>query len=188
MAALEKTLLTALQLRPSTRHVAVVGGSGVYDRTLESIARQSFRNYESKLDFIYLTDLVMPALLERLKHLPSNTIVYHTAMTQDAAGSHFIDATQAVPMIASAANAPVFVIDDVDVRGGAVGGDVLSFAAEGETAADMAVRVLSGEKPGDIPIVRSANVFTFDWRALQRWGIKESDLPVGSVVLHRRPT
>lgn len=188
VATPEKTLLTALQLRPSTRHVAVVGGSGVYDRTLESIARQSFRNYEPKLDFIYLTDLDMPALLERLKHLPNETIVYHTAMTQDAAGSHFIDATQAVPMIASAANAPVFVVDDVDIRGGAVGGNVLSFAAEGETAADMALRVLSGEKPGDIPIVRSANVFTFDWRALQRWGIKESDLPVGSVVLHRRPT
>jgi hypothetical protein len=57
----------------------------------------------------------MPALLERLKHLPADTIVYHTSMTEDAAGSHFIDATQAVPMIAGAANAPVFVLDDVDI-------------------------------------------------------------------------
>lgn len=184
----EKTLAAAIHLLPSTRNVVVVGGAGIYDRRLESIVRQSFRNYESKLAFTYLTDLDMPTLLERLKHLPHDTIVYHTAMTQDAAGSHFIDATQAVPMIASAANAPVFVIDDVDIRGGAVGGDVLSFAAEGKTAADMAVRVLSGAKSGDIPIARSSNVFTFDWRALQRWGIKESDLPVGSVVLHRRMT
>jgi signal transduction histidine kinase len=184
----EKTLAAALHLLPSTQHVVVVGGVGIYDRRLESIARQSFRNYESKLAFTYLTDLDMPALLERLKHLPSNTIVYHTAVTQDAAGVHFIDATQAIPMIASAANAPVFVVDDVDIRGGAVGGDVLSFISEGQTAADMAVRVLSGEKPEGIPIVKSANVFTFDWRALQRWGIKESDLPVRSVVLHRRIT
>jgi PAS domain S-box-containing protein len=184
----EKTLMAALRLRPSTRHVVVVGGVGTYDRRLESIARESFHSYESKLDFTYLIGLSMPVLLGRLQHLPPDTIVYHTAMTEDAAGTHYIDATQAVPMIARAANAPVFVVDDVDIRGGVVGGDVLSYAAEGQTAADMAVRVLSGEKPEDIPIVKSANVFTFDWRALERWGIKESDLPPGSVILHRRLT
>ena len=47
---------------------------------------------------------------------------------------------------------------------------------------------MNGEKPQDIPIVKSANVFTFDWRALQRWGLKESDLPSGSMVLHRQAT
>ena len=52
----------------------------------------------------------------------------------------------------------------------------------------MAVRVLNGEKPQDIPIVKSANVYMFDWRALQRWGFKESDLPPDSVVLNRQPT
>ena len=36
--------------------------------------------------------------------------------------------------------------------------------------------------------LRVANVYTFDWRALQRWGLKESDLPPGSVVLNRQPT
>jgi PAS domain S-box-containing protein len=65
---------------------------------------------------------------------------------------------------------------------------VLSFAVEGQIAADMVVRVLSGEKPHDIPIVKSANVFAFDWSALRRWGIKESDLPPDSFVLHRRLT
>jgi signal transduction histidine kinase len=184
----EETLNAALRLRPSTKHVVVVGGVGIYDRMLESIARQSLKNFESKLDFTYLTDLAMPALLERLKHLPPHTIVYHTAITEDAAGSYFIDATQSVPMIASAANAPVFVVDDVDVRGGTVGGDVESYGAEGRTAADMAVRVLNGEKPENIPIAKSASVYTFDWRALQRWGLKESDLPPGSIVLHREPT
>jgi signal transduction histidine kinase len=31
-------------------------------------------------------------------------------------------------------------------------------------------------------------VFMFDWRALRRWGFKESNLPPGSVVLNRQPT
>jgi hypothetical protein len=28
----------------------------------------------------------------------------------------------------------------------------------------------------------------FDWRAMRRWGLKERNLPSGSVILYRRPT
>ena len=52
----------------------------------------------------------------------------------------------------------------------------------------MALRILNGEKPQDIPIVRGTNTYLFDWRALRRWGLKESDLPPDSVVLEREPT
>ncbi len=184
----DKTLEAALRLLPSTRHVVVVGGVSAYDRKLESITKASLQKYESKLDFTYLTNLDMPTLLDRLRHLPSNTIVYHTSIMQDAAGSRFIDASQSVPLVASAANAPVFVVDDVDIGKGTVGGNVLSFAAQGQVAAKMAVRALTGEKPQDIPVEKSANVYVFDWRAMRRWGLKESNLPPGSVILYRQPT
>ena len=184
----EETLKAALVLQPGTQHVFVTGGVGVYDRYLEAIARESFRKYESRFGFTYLTDLAMPALIERLKHVPDHTIVYHTSIMQDADGERFIDASQSVPLIASAARAPVFVVDDVDLGNGTVGGYLVSFAAIGKTVGQMAVRVLNGEKPQDIPIVRSPNVYMYDWPALRRWGFKESDLPPGSLVLHRQPT
>jgi PAS domain S-box-containing protein len=183
-----KTLTAALKLQPDTKHVVVVGGAGAFDRYVEDIVQKSLRNYESKLEFTYLTDLEMSALLERLKHLPNNTIVFHTSIMQDAAGARFIDATQSVPMVARAANAPVFVVDDVDLGNGTVGGNLLSWAATGRLAARMAVRVLNGEKPQDIPVVKISNAYMFDWRALRRWGFKESDLPPGSLVLYRQPT
>ena len=184
----EETLKAALALQPGTKHVFVTGGVGVYDRHLEAIARESFRKYESRLEFTYLTDLGMPALVERLKHLPEHTIVYHTSIMQDADGTRFIDASQSVPMIASAARAPVFIVDDVDLGKGTVGGSLVSFAAIGQLVAQMTVRILNGEKPQDIPVVKSGNVYTFDWRVLQRWGLKESRLPPGSVVLNRQRT
>ena len=28
----------------------------------------------------------------------------------------------------------------------------------------------------------------FDWRAIKRWGLKESELPPGSIVINRQPT
>lgn len=181
----EKTLIAALHLQPETKQVVVVGGVGAFDRSLEAVAKESFRKYESQFEFTYLTNLDMPTLLERLRRLPSKTIVYHTSIMQDAAGTHFIDATQAVPMVANAANAPVFVVDDVDVGKGAVGGDLVSWAADGKVAAEMALRILYGAKPQEIPIVRNNNVYLFDWRALRRWGFKENDLPPGSTLLFK---
>ena len=184
----EGTLNVALHLLPSTKHVVVVGGVGKFDEGWEATAKQSFHNYESKLEFTYLFDLTMPALLERLKHLPNDTIVYHTSISQDSAGDRFIDAAQSIPMVASAANAPVFVMDDVDLRAGTVGGDLVNWADDARIAAEMAVRVLNGEKPQDIPVVTGIHVYMFDWRALKRWGMNEKDLPPGSIVLNRKPT
>lgn len=183
-----KTMESALRLQPNTRHVVVVGGVGSLDREGEAIVRKNLRGYESRFDFTYLTDLSMPDLLEQLKLLPNDTIVLHTAVTQDTAGNRFIDATQAVPLVAGAARAPVFVLDDVDLNNGAVGGDLLSWAATARDAAKSALRILNGEKPPDIPIVRSDNVYMFDWRALRRWGLKETNLPPGSTVLNRQPS
>ena len=184
----EETLEVALHLLPDTKHVVVVGGTGKFDQKLEAVAKQGFQKYESKLEFTYLVDLTMPALLDQLMQLPSNTIVYHTALTQDAAGSRFIDSAQSLPLVTSASNAPVFVMDDVDLRSGTVGGDLVNWADDGRLAAEMAVRILSGEKPEDIPIVTSKDAYMFDWRVLRRWGLKESDLPPGSILLNRQPT
>lgn len=91
-------------------------------------------------------------------------------------------------MVAEAANAPVFGPSDVDLSHGVVGGYLHSFAVEGKIVGTIAVRILNGEKPQDIPIVRGANAYMFDWRALRRWGFKESALPLGSTILYRPPT
>jgi len=181
----EKTLIAALNLQPDTKHVVVVGGVGPFDRSLEAVTKESLRKYESQFEFTYLTNLAMPALLEQLRRLPSKTIVYHTSIMEDASGAYFIDAAQSVPMVVGAANAPVFVVDDVDVGKGTVGGNVVSWAADGQVAAGMAVRILEGVTPQEIPVVRNNNIYLFDWRALRRWGFRESDLPPGSIVIFR---
>jgi len=184
----DETLNLALRMLPRTKRVVVTGGMGKFDYRWEAIAKESFQNYQMRLDFTYLTDLSMPILLERLRNLPSDTIVYHTAITQDAAGERFIDSTQALPLVVSAANAPVFVVDDVDLREGAVGGYLVNWADDASAAAEMAVRILNGERTQDIPVATSKNKYMFDWRTFKRWGIKQGSLPRDSVMLNRQPT
>jgi PAS domain S-box-containing protein len=186
-----KTLEVALKLLPRTRHIVVVGGVSPYDRANEEIIKDGLRRYETKFDVTYLTDLDMPTLLERLMRLPENSIILQAGISEDAGGTRYIEATQSNPMVAKAANAPDFPagdMADVDVGQGAIGGYLTSFSKEGEIAAEDAERILNGDKAKDIPIVRGANAYIFDLRALKRWGLKEADVPPGSTILNRQPT
>ena len=59
----------------------------------------------------------------------------------------------------------------------------------GQATARLALRLLHGEKVSDIPImVGDFRKPIFDWRELQRFGISENRLPVGSEIRFRQPT
>ena len=56
-------------------------------------------------------------------------------------------------------------------------------------AAAAAIRILNGEKAGDVKIPPTRFTLPrFDWRQMQRFGISESNLPPGSTVYFRQPT
>src|SRR5262249_45241552 len=96
--------------------------------------------------------------------------------------------TEGTAMVATAANAPVFVLYESFLNHGEVGGRVFSHRQQGTLTGELALRVLNGEKPQHIPRIDAGTVAMFDWRALKRWGMKEKDLPSGSIVLNRVPT
>ena len=182
-----RTVDAALQLLPDTKHVVVVGGTGLYDRELEAAVRKSLTNYDHRFDITYLTDLLMPELLDRLKQLPSDTVVLYTTLERDAAGTYF-PRTTSLEMLTSVSNAPIFVLFDTLMGHGTIGGYLSSFAGQGREAGKIASRILSGEKPQDIPVVVGTNGYIFDWRQLQRWDILKSKIPPESKILFREPT
>jgi PAS domain S-box-containing protein len=182
-----ETLAAALRLQPGTKHVVVVSGTSPFDRQQNAAVKDQLKSYESSLDISYLTNLAMPDLVERLKHLPSHTIVILGALGRDAAGTRFTLA-ESGPMVVAAANAPVFTLNDRALNHGEVGGDVSNSFEQGRIVGGMALRLLNGEKPRDIPAVKKETTYMFDWQALKRWGMKESDLPSGSIVLNRQPS
>src|SRR5437879_10282626 len=111
--------------------------------------------------------------------------MFHVSIPRNAVVTQFNDATEAAPMVARASNAPVFTLFSVDLGFVDVRGDVSSFDSEGQVAGGMALKIIGGEKPKDIPVVRGTNVYMFDWRALERWRLNEQNLPPGSIVLNR---
>jgi len=130
----------------------------------------------------------MSELLKRLQQLPKQTVVLYISFFQDAAGHKFLNATGALPMVAKAANAPVFGISDTYLGNGIVGGDLMRFQEQGKVTARIVSELLEGKKAQDIPIETVPTGYAFDWKALQRWHIPESRLPPESLVMFREPS
>jgi hypothetical protein len=91
-----KTLETALRLQPGTEHVVVVGGGiSNFDKQQIASVKAELNAFTDHLDITYMTELAMPDLLERLRHLQPHTLVLLTSIAQDAAGRRFKETKQA---------------------------------------------------------------------------------------------
>ena len=182
-----ETLEIALRLQPGTKHVVLVGGISDFDKLGVASVRERLKAFTGQVDITFMTDLAMPDLLKRLRQLSNHTVVIIVSVGQDGAGTRF-KSSEVGAMVAAAANAPVFGLFDVYINHGEVGGYLSSLSGQGRAAGDMALKVLNGEKPQNIPRIKVAPTYMFDWRALKRWGLKERNLPPGSVILNRQPT
>jgi PAS domain-containing protein len=128
----------------------------------------------------------MRDLLSQVSELPPHTIVLYSTLFKDGEGKPFVPHDVA-EHLAAASNAPVYGFNDQYLGRGIVGGRMYTLNAEGEAVASLVLKVFAGIPPSNIPVVEpEASVVQFDWRQLQRWGIRENQLPQGSAVLFRQ--
>ncbi len=171
---------------PATKHIALVAGTTPNDAYGEQIFRQGLKPYAGTLALIDLTKLSMEETLSRVRAIPPDTLVLYSGIIRDGAGKYFVP-HEALSLIAPAANAPVFSLYETYLGYGIVGGRLVSLEQHGREAAALALRILSGESPGGIPFGgEQAYVSIYDWRELKRWGIPESAVPAGGVILYRQ--
>src|SRR6185295_16336981 len=60
--------------------------------------------------------------------------------------------------------------------------------AVGTRVGEIALQILKGTPPEDIPIDTVPTTPIFDWRQVKRWGIDPTKLPPGSRILFRTPS
>ena len=178
-----------LQLLPETKQVFMVMGSGQIGRFWHQELNEQFKRFRDRLTFVWSDDLSLPEILRRCASLPAHSAIFYFTFGTDAAGAAYADERVLADLHATA-NAPLFAAHSVYMGSGIVGGRLMSIddlssphGRRGRSTPERrAARAASGyrRKRRGQPI--------FDWRELQRWGIPESRLPPGSVVLYRNPS
>ena len=179
-------MAAALRMKPATKRFALVAGTTPNDAYSEQIFRKGLKSYTGMFELIDLTRLSMEETLSRVSSLPPDTLVLYSSIFRDGAGKSFVP-REALSLIARAANAPVLGLYETFLGYGIVGGRLVSFEQHGREAAALALRILSGESPSAIPFGgEQAYISLYDWRELKRWGIPETAVPAGGVILYRQ--
>jgi signal transduction histidine kinase len=184
---LSGTLTLAAKLQPDMRHVFVISGAndaGGYQRA----ARAQFRAFEPRFAFTYLSGLTRNELGARLASLPEHSIVYYLVVDRDGINENF-HPLEYLDRIAAIASAPVYSWVDSAMDHGIVGGSLKNQLAQTRAIAELALRVLRGERADSIPLsAPDLNVTQVDWRQLRRWGIREARVPPGTLIRFREPS
>ena len=184
-AAIFKTIL---QVLPDTKTVAIVNGVSPNEVFWHEEIQRQLAPFANRVVLKWYDELPFGDILKDAAKLPSHSAIFWHLMNVDAAGvSH--EENESLNALASVASAPIFSYDDSFFEGALVGGPMFSVMESSAVTANIANRILSGEKAGNIktqPIEFAAP--RFDWRQMQRWGISESNLPAGSTVYFREPT
>ena len=177
-----------LRVLPRTKTIAIVNGASPNETFWLGELRRETAHLTGRVKLKFYNEMSFEDILKDAANLPPHSAIFWHLMNVDAAGvAH--EANAALSRLSATANAPVFSYLDNFFGDTTVGGPMHSVEEGSAVAAAVAVRILNGEKAGDIktPPTRYASP-KYDWRQMQRFGISESDLPPGSTVLFKPPS
>jgi signal transduction histidine kinase len=184
LAALENIL----RVLPDTKNVAVVVGNSPIEKFWREEIEREAQPLANRVAFTWYNHLPFDEILKHAATLPPQSAIFWELMIVDAAGVVHEEG-KALARLYAAANAPIFSYTDAFFGREIVGGPHVPVLEAGRKVAEVAVRILAGEKPGDIKVPPvGMGPPKFDWREMRRWGISESRLPPGSEVHFRDPT
>jgi signal transduction histidine kinase len=181
-----RTLELAAHLQPAAHRVFLVAGTADIDQSLVRQTKNVFA--DQSLETTYLIDQSVPQLLAAVRRLAPDSIVLYTSVFRDPTGRTLVP-REVLRQLAQASGAPIYGVAETYIGYGVVGGAISSFEIQGRQAAQLALRILAGEKPETIPVQLSPPAeLMVDWRELRRRGIREELLPSGTAVLFRQPS
>jgi len=176
-----------LSIAPDTKTIAIINGDSPNERFWQGEMRRELKPLEDRVEFRWYDKLSYEDLLKQTAILPPHSAIFWYQMIVDGAGvAH--EGDRALTRLYQTANAPIFSHDDAFYGREIVGGPMHSALAGAKRAAGVAIRILGGEKPGDIK-TPPTNFLPprYDWRELQRWKITETLLPAGATIDFREP-
>ena len=184
---IKTTIEDILKAQPETKRVAVVIGTSEQDAYFESVTRKAFSDYANKVKADYIIGLSIEETKHKIAKLPPNTVVLYVSMYIDGVGKGF-NPRDVLPVLKETTNAPIYGISETYLGYGIVGGSLWSFSDLSQDAAEIALQVLNGKKPSEIPVKVIKNKNSFDWAEMKQWGINESNLPAGSIIVNKKPS
>ncbi|MBU4262907.1 MAG: PAS domain S-box protein, partial [Proteobacteria bacterium] len=179
------TINIALMIHPQTKKVFVINDYLPTGLAWMRTIKQQLAGYAGRLDIRYADNLSMQELQEQLRTLSADTIVLFGVYFRDRL-DHYYQEQESIRFISAASPVPVYGLLNFYLGNGMVGGNLISGYFQGEAAAMLANRILAGEAPDSIAVVKyGTNRNMFDFKQLEHWGIRQNKLPPDSIIINK---
>ncbi|MEA3488383.1 MAG: ABC transporter substrate binding protein [Euryarchaeota archaeon] len=185
LQSIKETIDLGLNLHPGTKQIVFVVDNTPTGEYLWGQIQELFKYYEDVRMTRIDECLSLEQIEDEVSKLSDDTIVLFVTYNRDKSGRYY-SFEEAVARVSKASARPMYGYSVQVLPYGIVGGKLFGGFYHGQIAAEMAKRILMGEKVRDIPVLTEPQTqYMFDYEQLQRWGVKVSDLPEDSIVVNK---
>lgn len=179
-----RTTLTAIRfLFPQVREIRMIADESTTGRQTKADLAGALASLSLSLILKSFSSGSFDEVLAEAASLTDATAIVLLPYSPDQAARPVSDL---VGQLSAVSPAPIFSLWDFYFGYGIIGGALTSGFAQGREAGRMALSVLSGVSPRDIPVAELRHPdLVFDWRVLKRFGLQDRRLPPGSTVKFR---
>jgi signal transduction histidine kinase/ABC-type uncharacterized transport system substrate-binding protein len=137
---------------------------------------------------ISLTELTWTQFEEALRKADKHQAVLLLSAYRDKTGDS-LNFDESLDLITENLGAPLYHLWYHGMGAGILGGKLISHFEQGKTAAGIALQIIAGIPPEEIPVLNeSPNRYVFDYIELKKFNIAKSALPPESIIINEPQT
>ncbi|TAH64443.1 MAG: EAL domain-containing protein [Anaerolineaceae bacterium] len=180
-----ETLRMAVKVNPLIDEIYLLYDNSESGLSTGQLMNETIHSFNPNIKIVNWNNLSFNEVLNEVKNLNQNSIVYMTTYSSDINNTVY-DIDFVTKEVCSLSSVPVYGLYDFALGHGIIGGQMLSGRLQGEYAARIANRILSGEDPSDIPVLYTNTTSTaFDYNQLIRFNIPLDMLPKDSEIINQ---
>ena len=177
-----------LQHFPETKEIFMVHDNTISGLAIRDEAVEQVKKIKADVKYTYSKDFSINELLDYFGKLNNNTLVLILAFNRDKNGE-FFNFDRFTEIASSVLKVPFYGTREEMLGHGIIGGKIIGGKGHAEYAAEIAIKILKGEKAESIPVYKgSTSRFIFDYNKLKKFDISEKMLPTGSVIINKPVT
>ncbi|MCS7215261.1 MAG: PAS domain S-box protein, partial [Thermodesulfovibrio sp.] len=178
------TLDIALKLHPNTQRVYIINDITTTGLAMKKKLLETFPEFSDRVSFIMLENPDMKELQKEVGKIPPKSIILLLLVNRDKTGNFFAY-EESLDLLYPYTNSPIYSVWDFYIGRGIIGGKLTSAFLQGKKAGEIALQVLQGKSPSDIPVVKeSPNEYMFDYKELKRFNVSLNRLPKESRIIN----
>ncbi len=176
-----------LRLHPERKRIVVILDRTATGDAVAKLLAEATEVYRDRVHIETFRDFTLDEAVAFVGELGAEDMICLLTFNRDR-DNNFISYSAAVSLIREAADVPIYGVWDFYLGKGIVGGMITSGFEQGKVAAQLALRILRGESPQNLPIITgSVNRIMLDFKQLQAFDIDSRRLPDGALIINQPP-